>query len=133
LEQAQERQTVLELAQTKRQNAHDHDAPSCPLSKLITEEASQGGMITFTTTRIIRQHDIVSSTCLHEALPVARFLKGNGPWTGGEIEPALKKLYESQGYKPTATCKECGFKQLCALTSFTPTEVPLSPPSPPPS
>ena len=32
-----------------------------------------------------------------------------------------------------ATCKECGFKKLCVLTSLTPTEVPPSPPSPPPS
>jgi urease accessory protein UreF len=44
--------------QPKRQNAHD--APSCPLSKFITTEASQGGVITLTTTKITRQHDIVS-------------------------------------------------------------------------
>jgi len=42
-------------------------------------------------------------------------------------------IYESQGYKATATCKECWFKELCVLTSFTPTEVPPSPLSPTPS
>jgi len=38
-------------------------------------------------------------------------------------EPTWETYYESQGYKPTATCKECGFKKLCVLTSLTPTEV----------
>jgi len=37
MKQAQEWQTVLELAQSKRQDAHD--APSCPLFKFITTEA----------------------------------------------------------------------------------------------
>ena len=41
--------------------------------------------------------------------------------------------HSTQWYKPTATCKECGFKKLCVLTSLTPTEVPPSPPPPPPS
>ena len=48
-------------------------------------------------------------------------------------EATWENYYESQGYKPTATCKECRFKKLCVLTSSTPTEVPPSPPSPPPS
>jgi len=46
------------ILQPKRQNAHD--APSCPLSKFITTEASQGGVIALPTTKITRQHDIVS-------------------------------------------------------------------------
>ena len=58
LKQAKEWKTVLELAQPKRQNAHD--APSCPLLKFITTEASKGGVIALTTTKIIRQRDIVS-------------------------------------------------------------------------
>jgi len=51
LKQAQEWQTVLTLAQPKRQDAHD--APSCTLSKFITTEAIQGGVIALTTTKII--------------------------------------------------------------------------------
>ena len=43
LKQAQELQTVLELAQPKRQDSHD--VPSCPLSKFINTEESQGGVI----------------------------------------------------------------------------------------
>jgi len=58
LKQAQEWQTVLEFAQSKRQDAHD--APSCSLLKFIITEASQGGVIALTTTKITRQHDIVS-------------------------------------------------------------------------
>ena len=58
LKQAQEWQTVLELAQPKRQDAHD--APSCPLSKFTITEASKGGVIALTTTQITRQHDKVS-------------------------------------------------------------------------
>ena len=58
LKQPQEWQTVLKLAQAKRQNAHD--APSCPLSKFITTEVSQGGVIALMTTKITRQHDIVT-------------------------------------------------------------------------
>jgi len=54
----QEWHTMLELAQPKRQNAHD--ALTCPLSKFITTEASHGGLIALTTTTITRQHDIVS-------------------------------------------------------------------------
>ena len=42
LKLAQEWQTVLELAQSKRQDAHD--APSCSRLKYITTEASQGSM-----------------------------------------------------------------------------------------
>jgi len=58
MKQAQQRQTVLELAQPKRQDAHD--VPPRPLLKFITTEASQGGVIALTTTKITRQHDIVS-------------------------------------------------------------------------
>jgi len=127
--QAQEWQTVLELAQPKRQDAHD--APSCPLSKFITTEASQGGVIALITTKITRQHDIVS----FPRAPACRqtLLCSDGPWTSREIEPAWENYYKSQGYKPTVTCKECGFKKLCVLTSLTPTEVPPSPPSLPKS
>jgi len=56
--QAQEWQTVLEMVQPKRQNAYD--TPSLPLSKFITTEASQGGVIALSTTKITRQHDTVS-------------------------------------------------------------------------
>jgi len=128
LKQAQEWQTVLELAQPKRQDAHD--GASCPILKFIITEASQGGVIALTTTKITRQHDIVSFS---QATVCKQILWGDGTWTGREIEPAWENYYESQGYKPTATCKECGFKKLCVLTSLTPTEVLPSPPSPPPS
>ena len=102
LKQAQEWQTVLELAQPKRQNAHD--ALSCPLSN--TTEASQGVVIALTTTKITRQHDIVSFS---QATACRQILWRDGPWTGREIEPTWENYYESQGYKPTAMCKECGF------------------------
>jgi len=46
LKQAQEKQMELKLAKPKRQDAHD--APSCPLSKFITTEASKGGVIALT-------------------------------------------------------------------------------------
>jgi len=128
LKQAQDGQTVMELAQPKRQDAHD--APSCALSKFNTAEASQGGVIALTTTKITRQHDTFS---FPQATAWRQILWSDGPWTGREIEPAWANYYELQGYKPTATCKECGFKKLCVLTSLTPTEVPPSPPSPPPS
>jgi len=118
----------LELAQPKRQDAHD--APSCPLSKFITTEVNQGGVIALTTTKITRQHDIVSFS---QAMACRQILWTDGPWTGREIELAWENKYESQEYKRTATCKECGFKKLCVLTSLTPTEVPPSPPSPPTS
>jgi len=49
LKQAKKWQTVLELAQPKRQDAHD--AASCLLLKFITTEASQGGMIALTTSK----------------------------------------------------------------------------------
>jgi len=122
LKQAQERQTVLKLAQPKRQDAYD--CPVCPLSKCITTEASKGGVIALTTTKITRQHAIVSFS---QATACRQILWSDGPWTGRKFEPARENHYESQGYKPTATCKECGFKKLCVLTSLTPTEVPLSP------
>ena len=60
LKQAQEWQTVFELAQSKRQDAHDALSCQGPLSKFVTTEASQGGVIALTTTKITRQHDIVS-------------------------------------------------------------------------
>ena len=123
MKQEKEWQTVLELAQPKRQDADD--APSCPLLKFITTEASQGGVIALTTTKITRQHDIVSFS---QATARRQIL-----WTGREIEPAWENYYESQGYKPTGTCKEFGFKKLCVLKSLTPTEVPPSAPSSPPS
>ena len=116
------------MVQPKRQDAHD--VPSCPLSKFITTEASQGGVIALTTTQITRQHDIVSFS---QATACRQILWSDGPRTGREIEPAWDNYYESQGYTPTAICEECGFKKLCALTSLTPTEVPPSPPSPLPS
>jgi len=128
MKKGKERQTVLELVQPKRRDAHD--APSYPLSKFITTEAIQGGVIALTTTKITRQHDIVSFS---QATACRQILWSDGPWTGSEIEPAWENYYESQGYKPTATYKECGFKKLCVLTSLTPTQVPPSPPSPPPS
>ena len=128
LKQAQEWQTVLELAQPKRQDAHD--SPSCPLSKFTNTEARQGGVIGLITTKFTRQHDIVS---LSQTPACRQILWSDGPWTGREIEPAWENYYESQGYKPTATCKECGFKKLRVLTSLTHTEVLPSPPSPPPS
>ena len=127
LKQAQEWQTVLELAQLKRQDAHN--AHACPLLKFITIEASEGGVIALTTTQITRQHDVVSFS---QAKACRQILWSDGPWTGRQIEPAWEN-YESQGYKPTATCSECRFKRLCVLTSLTPTEVLPSPPSPPPS
>jgi len=126
--QAQEWQTVWELAQPKRQDAHD--APSCHLLKFITAEASQGGVIVLTTTKITRQHYIVSFS---QATACRQILWNDGPCIGREVEPAWKNYYELQAYKPTATCKKCGFKKLCVLMSLTPTEVPPSPPSPPPS
>ena len=119
MKQAQKWQTVLELAQSKRQDAHDD--PSCPLLKFITTELSQGGAIALETTKIIRQYDLVSNS---QATACRQILWSEGLWNGGEIEPTWENYYESQGYKPTVTCKECGFKKLCILTSLTPTEVP---------
>jgi len=83
LKQAQEWQMVLELAQPKRQDAHD--APSCPILKFITTEVSQGVVIALTTTRISRQHDILSFS---QATACRQILWSDGPWTGREIEPA---------------------------------------------
>jgi len=98
LKQAQEWQTVLEFVQSKRQDAHD--APSCPLLKFITTEASQGGVIALTTTKITRQDDLDSFS---QATACRQILWSDGPWTGSEIEPAWENYYESQGYKLTAT------------------------------
>ena len=122
LQQAQEWQTVFELAQSKRQDAHD--APSCPLLKFITTAASQGDVIALTTTKITRQHDIISFS---QATACRQILLSDGLWTGREIEPAWENYDESQGYKPMATCKEYGFKKLCVLTSLTPTRLRFRP------
>ena len=92
LKQAQEWQTVLELAQPKRKDAHD--APSCPLSKFITTEESQGGVIALTSTKITRQYDIVRFS---QAAVCRQILSSGGAWTGGEIEPAWENNYVSQG------------------------------------
>ena len=122
---------MLELAQPKRHYAHN--APSCHLSKVITTEAIQGGVMALTTTKITRQHDNDDIVSCPQATACRQILWNHDPWTSGEIEPAWENYYESQGYKPTGTCKEFGFKKLCVLKSLTPTEVPPSAPSPPPS
>ena len=83
LKQAQDWQTVLELVQPKRQDAHD--AHSCPLLKFITTEASQGGVIALTTTKITRQHDMVSFS---QATTCRQILWSDSPWTSRQIEPA---------------------------------------------
>ena len=128
MKKAQEWQPVWELAQPTCQDAHD--APSCPVSKFISTEAIQGGVIALTTAKITLQHDIVSFS---QATACRQILWSDGPWTDGEIEPTWENFHESQGYKPTTTCKECGFERLCVVTSLTPAEVPPPPPSPPPS
>jgi len=74
LKQAQEWKTVLELVQPKRQDAHD--APSCLLSKFITTEAIQGCVIILTTTKITRQHDIVT---FFQATACRQILWSDGP------------------------------------------------------
>jgi len=104
-------------------------APSSS-SSLQRPLASQGGVIALTTTKITRQHDIISFS---QATACRQILLSDGLWTGREIEPAWENYDESQGYKPMATCKEYGFKKLRVLTSLTPTEVPPPPPSLPPS
>jgi len=96
--QAQEWQTVLELAQPKRQDADDD--PSCPLLKFITTQASQWSVIALATTKITRQNVIVRFS---QATACRQILWSDGPWTGKEIESAWENYYESQGYKPTAT------------------------------
>ena len=72
-------------------------------------------MIALTTTKITRQHDIVRFS---QATACRQILWSDDPWTGREIEPAWENYY-----KPTATCKECGFNKLCVLTSLTPSAV----------
>jgi len=101
LKQAQEWQTVLELAQSKRQDAHN--APPCPLLKFIYSEVNQGGVIALTSEKIARQHEIVSFS---QATACRQIRWSDGPWTGRETEPAWENYYELQGYKPMATCKE---------------------------
>jgi len=90
LKQAQKSQTVLRWAQTKCQDAHN--APSCPLLKFITTKASKGGVIALTTTKITRQHDMVSFS---QAPAYRQILWSDDPWTGREIEPAWENYYES--------------------------------------
>ena len=51
-----------------------------------------------------------------------------GLWIDGEIRPTCVNHCESQRLQPTATCENFGFKELCVLTLFTPSEIP--PPSP---
>jgi hypothetical protein len=51
LKQAQEWQMVLELAHSQHPSQDAHDAPSCPLFKFITTEASQGSLIALTTNK----------------------------------------------------------------------------------
>ena len=105
----------------------------CPLMltlKVYHYRGKPRSVIALTTTKITRQLDIVS---ISQATACRQILWSDGPWTGKEIEPAWENHYKSRGYKPTATCKKCGFKKLCVLPSLTPTEVPPSPPSPPPS
>ena len=127
LKLAQEWQTVSKLTRPKRRSAHH--APSCPFSKFVTTEASQGGVIALTATKFTRQHDFF---CFPRGTAGCRqILWNDGPWTGREIEPAWDDYHESQGYKLTATCKECAINELCVLTSFTPTKTLLSSPSPP--
>jgi len=55
MKKAQERQAVLELAQPKRQDAHD--APSCPLLKFINTEASQVGVIALQVVQLQKSLD----------------------------------------------------------------------------
>jgi len=69
LKQAKEWQTVLELAQSKRQDAHD--VPACPFSKFITSEAIQGGVITLTTTQ--RSLDSMTWSVFFKQQPASRF------------------------------------------------------------
>jgi len=88
----------------------------------------RGGDCTYAIKKITRQYEIVSFS-----QATACRLWSDGPWTGGEIQPAWENHHESQGYKPTATCKKCGVKKLCVLTSLAATGVPPFPPSPPPS
>jgi len=104
--------------------------PHAPSKISSLQRRAKWGVIALTTTKITRQHDIVSFS---QGTACKQIFWSNGPWTGGEIEPTWENYSESQGYKPTAICKKCGFKELCILTLFTPTEVPPSFPSPPPS
>jgi len=94
LKPAQEWQTLLELAQPKRQDAHD--APPCPLLKFITTEASQGGVIALTTTKITRQHDIVSFSQATACRQIQVFWR-DGPWTGRKLSPHGKTITNRKG------------------------------------
>ena len=76
---------------------------------------------TLTTTQITRQHDIIS------------FFSRNGQWADSlEWWPMdWLRNWACMGKLLRIACKECRFKEPCVLTSFTPTEIPLSPHSPP--
>jgi len=77
--------------------------------------ANQGGVISLTTAKITRQHDLISFS---RGTASRYILWGDGAWTSGEIEPAWENYHEPQEYKSIATCKEYGFRELCVLTSF---------------
>jgi len=72
-------------------------------------------VIAHTTIKFTRQHDIVSFSL---APACRQILWSDDPWTGREIEPAWENYFESQGYKLTETCKECGFTKLYVLCRF---------------
>ena len=107
--------SIPSVSQMQNSSQDADDAPSCPLSKFITTEASQGGVIAHTTIKFTRQHDIVSFSL---APACRQILWSDDPWTGREIEPAWENYFESQGYKLTETCKECGFTKLYVLCRF---------------
>jgi len=92
LKQAQEWQTVLELAQPKCQDAHD--VPSCPLSKFITTKAIQGGLIVLTTTKITRQHDVVRFS---QTTPVGRFSGVMAHGLAEKLSPNGKTITNRKG------------------------------------
>ena len=60
----------------------------CPLMPSLKVHHYRGeprGRDALTSTKITRQHDIVSFS---QATACMQILWSNGPWTGGEIEPA---------------------------------------------
>ena len=129
MKQAQEWQTVLELAQPKRQTLTV--PPHAPPQSSPLQRRAKGACLHL---RLQKSLDSMTLSVFLKERPVCRFSGFcDGPWTVGEIELAWENYYILQGHKPTVTCKACGFKKLCILTSFTPTDVPPSPPSPPPS
>ena len=87
--------SIPSVSQMQNSSQDADDTPSCPLSKFITTEASQGGVIALTTIKITPQHNIVSFS---QATACRQILWSDVPWTGGEIEPARENYYESRGY-----------------------------------